>query len=87
MPTEPKSIGDLFVGFRPGGVFDHWKFPTGKLVDFTGFDALQIRAVFDFLGDRARPRGGREYFSWRLQPLVDTRRRKRADKPSRSQEG
>ena len=40
MLAEPESIGDLFVAFALGGVFDHLKFPTGKLVDLAGFDAL-----------------------------------------------
>jgi hypothetical protein len=40
MLAEPESIGDLFVAFALGGVFDHLKFPTGKLVDPAGFNAL-----------------------------------------------
>jgi hypothetical protein len=38
--AEPESICNLLVAFTLRGVFGHLKFPTGKLVDLAGFDAL-----------------------------------------------
>jgi hypothetical protein len=45
MLAEPELIGDLLVGFAPGGVFRHLKFTTGELVDLAGFDALAGRSA------------------------------------------
>ena len=40
MLAEPESICNLLIAFALRSVFDHLKFPTGKVIDLAGFDAL-----------------------------------------------